>query len=49
MLTEMEQNWVIFTPLQFDKKSHVEFMGKYKVAWAKLPGLIGQNQQNSFQ
>ena len=38
---------------QIDSKDrHVEFTGKNKVTntmWAKLCGLIGQKQQNSFQ
>ena len=59
-LNKMEQNRIIFTSLWFDKKyltdplrdSHIEFTGKNKVdntTGAKLCGLIGSNQQNSFQ
>ena len=59
-LTEMQRNWIVFTPYGFInnlrhinlRDSHVKFMGKNKVSntmWAKLCGLIGQKQQNSFQ
>ena len=59
-LTEIERNWIVFTPYGFInnlwqihlRDSHVKFMGKNKVSntmWAKLCGLIGQKQQNSFQ
>ena len=58
--TEMERNWIIFTPYRLKKslwqiqslKSHIEFTGKNKVGntmCAKLHDLIGQNWQNSFQ
>ena len=58
-LTEMEQNWIMFTPYGLTKNlwqiylrdSLLEFTGKNNVA---IPceqdcGLIGQKQQNSFQ
>ena len=57
-LTEMAQNWIIFTPYAFIKNliylrdSYVKFMGKNKVGntmWPKLWNLIGQKRQNSFQ
>ena len=59
-LTEVERNWIMFTPYGFIKNlgqihlrdSHVKFTGKNKVGyttWAKLRDLIDQKQQNSFQ
>ena len=58
-LTEMEQNWIMFTPLSFYQKSsvthlrdsHMKFTGKNKVSnttWAKLHGLIGQKPAKQF-
>ena len=58
-LTEMEQNWIMFTPLPFYQKSsvthlrdsHMKFTGRNKVSnttWAKLHGLIGQKPAKQF-
>ena len=59
-LTEMQQNLIMFTSYGFIKNlwqihlkdSHMKLTRKNKVGntkWAKLCGLIGQKQQNSFQ